>query len=74
MLRISLEEAKPCLPDLIDAVLEGKTVFIVKDSQEAVQLVPAIPSKRHRFGSARGLIAMAENLDAPLPGFDEYMP
>jgi antitoxin (DNA-binding transcriptional repressor) of toxin-antitoxin stability system len=74
MLRVSLEEAKPRLLDLINAVLKGETVFIVKDLQEAVQLVPAVPLTRRQFGSARGLIVMAENFDAPLPDFNEYMP
>ena len=74
MLRVSLEEAKPRLLDLINAVLKGETVFIIKDLQEAVQLVPAVPLTRRQFGSAKGLIVMAENFDAPLSDFDEYMP
>jgi antitoxin (DNA-binding transcriptional repressor) of toxin-antitoxin stability system len=74
MLRVSLEEAKPRLLDLINAVLKGETVFIIKDFQETVQLVPAVPLPRRQFGSAKGLIVMAENFDAPLPDFSEYMP
>ena len=74
MLQVSLEEAKPRLLDLINAVLKGETVFIIKDLQEAVQLVPAVPLTRRQFGSAKGLIVMAENFDAPLPDFHEYMP
>lgn len=74
MLQVSLEEAKLRLLDLINAVLKGETVFITKDLQEAVQLVPATPLVRRQFGSAKGLIVIAENFDAPLPGFNEYMP
>jgi len=74
MLRVSLEEAKPRLLDLINAVLKGETVFIIKDSQQTVQLVPAVPPPRRQFGSAKGLIVMAEDFDAPLSDFDEYMP
>lgn len=74
MLRVSLEEAKTRLLDLIDAVLKGETVFITKDLQEAVQIVPAVPLTRRQFGSAKGLIVMAEDFDAPLPDFSQYMP
>ncbi len=74
MLQVNLEEAKVRLLELINAVLKGETVVILKAPQEAVQLVPAVPLMRRRFGSARGLIIMAENFDAPLPDFNEYMP
>lgn len=74
MLQVNLEEAKVRLLELINAVLKGETVVIIKAPQEAVQLVPAVPLMRRRFGSARGLIIMAENFDAPLPDFNKYMP
>ncbi len=72
MLRVTLEEAKPRLSDLINAALEGKTVFIMKDLEETVQLVPAsLPQKRY-YGSAKGQIVMADDFDAPLPDFEAY--
>jgi antitoxin (DNA-binding transcriptional repressor) of toxin-antitoxin stability system len=74
MLQVNLEEAKDRLLELVDAVLKGKTVWIVKDLQETVQLVPVISSARRQFGSAKGLIVMADNFDAPLPDFNAYMP
>lgn len=74
MLQVNLEEAKLRLLDLVNAVLKGETVVILKDPQEAVQLVPVAPLTRRQFGSAKGLIVMAENFDAPLPDFNEYMP
>ncbi len=70
MLQVTLEEAKSRLLELIDAVLKGETVVIVKGSQEAVQLVRAVPYVRRQFGSAKGLIAMADDFDAPLPDFN----
>lgn len=73
MVQVGLEEAKVRLRDLIDAVLKGEKVFIVKDRQAAVQLVPAVPLARCEFGSAKGLIVMAEDFDAPLPDFNPYM-
>jgi antitoxin (DNA-binding transcriptional repressor) of toxin-antitoxin stability system len=74
MLQMSLEEAKDCLAELINAVLRGETVVIVKGHQEAVQLVPAVPMPQRQFGSAKGLITMAEDFDAPMPEMDAYMP
>ncbi len=74
MLQVSLEEAKCRLLELINAALKGETVLIVKGFQEAVQLAPVVPSMRRQFGSAKGLIVMAENFDAPLPDFNAYMP
>ncbi len=40
-----------------------------------VQVVPVEPPKRRpQFGSARGLVVMADDFDAPLADFNEYMP
>jgi antitoxin (DNA-binding transcriptional repressor) of toxin-antitoxin stability system len=65
-------EAKKHLKDLVDAALRGETVRIVKDDQTAVELVPLARSKGPRkFGSAKGLIKMTDDFDAPLPDFDE---
>lgn len=49
-------------------------VLIIKDLREAVRLVPAVSVARRQFGSAKGLIVMADNFDAPLPDFNAYMP
>lgn len=73
MIQVNPEEAKLRLLDLIDAVLKGEAVFIIHDLQQAVQLVPAVSPARRQFGSAKGLIVMAEDFDAPLPDFNAYM-
>ncbi len=74
MLQVNLEEAKSRLLELINAALEGEQVIIIKDLQEAVQLVPATPLTRRQFGSAKGLIIISEDFDAPLADFSKYMP
>ncbi len=74
MLQVNLEEAKDRLLELVNAVLKGETVWIVKDLQETVQLVPVVSSTRRQFGSAKGLIVMADNFDAPLTDFNAYIP
>jgi len=74
MLQVSLEEAKSRLLELVNAVLKGETVVILNDFQEAVQLVPLKPPIRRQFGSAKGLVVIGEDFDAPLADFNAYMP
>jgi len=74
MLQVSLEEAKTHLPNLINVAVGGEDVFIIQNNRQMVQLLPvAKPRRRPQFGSARGLIAMADDFDAPLADFEEYM-
>lgn len=73
MHQVSIEEAKTTLPDLIEAAVGGDEVRIAKDDQHIVKLVPVSGTKSvPQFGSAKGLITMAEDFDAPLEDFDEY--
>jgi antitoxin (DNA-binding transcriptional repressor) of toxin-antitoxin stability system len=74
MQQVTLDEAKERLQDLVDAALRGETVSIALDDEQAVQLVPTVRRRRPREpGSARGQIWMAEDFDAPLEEFKEYM-
>ena len=73
MHQVSIEEAKTTLPDLLEAAVGGDEVLIAKDDQHIVKLVPVAGTKpAPQFGSAQGLITMAEDFDAPLEDFDEY--
>lgn len=75
MYQVSLNEAKTRLLDLIEAALKGENVFIFREDRQMVQLVPVEQPKRQpQFGSAKGLIVMANDFDAPLADFDAYMP
>ena len=74
MHQVSIEEAKTRLPDLIEAAVSGDEVVIAKDAQHVVKLVPiSLTQPVPQFGSAKGLITMAEDFDKPLQDFDEYM-
>jgi antitoxin (DNA-binding transcriptional repressor) of toxin-antitoxin stability system len=74
MQQVTLDEAKTRLDDLIDAALRGDTVSIMADEKRAVQLVPIVRGEHLRqFGSAKGLIQMSDDFDAPLEDFKEYM-
>lgn len=73
MQTVTLEEAKAQLGNLIEAAA-GEEVFIQKNDGSSVQLVPRVVKVRKRqFGSAKGLISMAPDFDAPLEEFREYM-
>ena len=74
MQQVTVDEAKAHLIDLIDAAVAGEEVLITRDGGLSVQLVPHVirPCKR-KFGSAKGLISMSPDFDAPLEEFKEYM-
>ena len=74
MHEVKLEEAREHLVDLIDAALKGEDVVILSDDKQMVRLVPVKTRKRHpQFGSAKGQIDIAEDFDAPLDDFHEYV-
>jgi antitoxin (DNA-binding transcriptional repressor) of toxin-antitoxin stability system len=64
--KFGLEEAKTQLIDLISAAMRGEDVVIVKDERTMVKLVPMTPKPRRQAGSAKGMIHMADDFDAPL--------
>ena len=79
MTQVTLDEAKEQLPALIEAALDGEEVLITRNGK-AVRLVPQETAgeqsdqPRPRFGSAKGLITyIADDFDAPLEDFKEYM-
>jgi antitoxin (DNA-binding transcriptional repressor) of toxin-antitoxin stability system len=74
MHRVNVDEATTQLPDLIDAAVRGEVVLITTDDQHTVRLVPVKqPKQPRRPGSAKGMIHMADDFDAPLDDFREYM-
>jgi antitoxin (DNA-binding transcriptional repressor) of toxin-antitoxin stability system len=69
---VSYPEAKRRLRDLIAAAARGETVLI-QENQTIVQLVPVSQTKpRPKFGSAKGLVHIADDFDEPLENFAEY--
>ena len=74
LLQVDLSEAKAHLSDLIDAAIKGEEVFITKEDRLVAKLVGVVEdSRRPQFGSARGMIQMSDDFDAPLEEFREYM-
>ena len=74
MHQIDMHEAKLHLADFIDIALGGEEIVILQDDQPVLKLVRVSTSKAHRkAGSAKGLIIMASDFDAPLEDFRAYM-
>lgn len=73
MQQVTPEEAQQRLPELLEAAVNGESVVIALDSARSVQLVPV--AKRHgkrQFGSARGMLRIADDFDAPLAEWVPY--
>ena len=67
MQQFKIQEAQASLADLIEDAIEGKEVYTLKDDQHLVRLVPVKPpARRAQFGSARGLVELSDDFDAPL--------
>ena len=68
----TVEQAMTMLPDLLALVAQGEDVVLVRDGLPVARLAP-LPVSKPRFGSARGLVTIADDFDEPLPEFEEYM-
>jgi len=74
MQTVSLDEAKKRLDDLVEDAARGDEVVIVSENRPVAKLVPVTHGPaRLRFGSAEGLITMADDFDAPLDDFAGYV-
>lgn len=69
---IDLEEAQERLPELLREAARGADVVLTEGGEPVARLVPiARAPGRRQFGSARGLIEIADDFDAPLEQFGE---
>ena len=74
MQTVDIAHAAQHLSELIEQTLKGDEIRIMQGGQPLVKLVSLItPKKRRKFGSARGLIIIADDFDEPLENFQEYM-
>jgi prevent-host-death family protein len=73
MQTVSIQQAQHRLYELIHSTIHGDDVLITEHGEPVVKLVAV---KRHgkfrKFGSAKGLIRIAEDFDEPLEDFQEY--
>jgi prevent-host-death family protein len=68
MATVNIHEAKTHFSKLVDRVLQGEEVVIAKAGRPVARLVPLPPKVPRRTpGSARGLVEVGPDFDAPLP-------
>jgi prevent-host-death family protein len=75
MQRVDMKQAKNHLPELIEQTIGGNEVIITQGGKPLVKLVAFSQNnltQRH-FGSAKGLIKMAPDFEAPIEDFKDYM-
>jgi prevent-host-death family protein len=73
MSTVTLDRAQANLSALIKDAIRGKEVLITKDGKPLVKLVPVSQAKPCPvFGSAKGMISMSDDFDAPLEDFQDY--
>jgi antitoxin (DNA-binding transcriptional repressor) of toxin-antitoxin stability system len=74
-MQVSLSEAAASLSDLVRAAIAGEEVILLDgDRRPTIRLTPIESIKpRPKFGSAKGLVWMSDDFDAPLDEMKEYM-
>jgi antitoxin (DNA-binding transcriptional repressor) of toxin-antitoxin stability system len=72
---VSLEQAQQNLTSLIDGLMPGEELVIVRDDQPVAKLVRTeIKPVSRKPGTLRDkIVYIAEDFDAPLEDFREYM-
>ena len=73
MTNVELQQAKERFLELIELAASGEDVIISEGGKPFVKMSAVRPLKKQReFGSARGMIEMADDFDAPLEDFWEF--
>lgn len=74
MTRINLKEAEKKLPQLFKLVEKGEEVIIITEDGNSYKITSVNKNKpQPRFGSANGLIEIADDFEEPLDDFKDYM-
>lgn len=67
-IEVNVHEAKTHLSRLLDQALAGEEVIIMRSGRPLVRLLPvAIALTPRVLGTAKGMVTMADDFDAPLP-------
>lgn len=73
MTTVAVEQAQENLSKLIDDVASGEHIVITRNQVPIAELIPVThPSPKSVFGSAKGMVTMSENFDAPIDDFRDY--
>jgi antitoxin (DNA-binding transcriptional repressor) of toxin-antitoxin stability system len=78
MIRTTIDDAETRLRDLIEAAVRGEEVVITTDPERDRVVVRLVaersrePRRPREFGSAKGLLVVPDDFDAPLDEFAAY--
>jgi prevent-host-death family protein len=74
-MQVNIHEAKTQLSKLIEAALRGEEVVIARANKPVVRLEPVAEQQpKRRIGGLKGVVKyMADDFDAPLEDFEDYM-
>lgn len=73
MTTVAIEQAQRDLSRLIEDVALGEYVVITRNQVPVAQLVPVTrPIPKPAFGSAKGMVRMSEDFEAPIDDFGGY--
>ncbi|WP_199247260.1 type II toxin-antitoxin system Phd/YefM family antitoxin [[Phormidium] sp. ETS-05] len=73
---VDINDRKISLEELIKMAIGGEEVILTKDNQPVAQIVPLTTEEKTwpaQAGSAKGMVWMADDFDAPLEEFRDYM-
>lgn len=74
MTTVAIEQAQKELARLIDDVALGEHVIITRNQVPVAQLVPVAKIlPKPTFGSAKGMVKMSEDFEAPIDDFQDYV-
>jgi prevent-host-death family protein len=73
MQTIELNAASKELSNLVELVLQGEEIIIIKNNQPVVKLMPLLPVKQPRkAGIAKGLVTIYDDFDEQIADFEDY--
>lgn len=74
MHQVDISQATSSPKSLFQTALDGNEVIITQDNEPILKIVRLNqPKKRRQSGSAKGLIWMSDDFDAPLEELGKYM-
>ncbi|WP_017293103.1 type II toxin-antitoxin system Phd/YefM family antitoxin [Geminocystis herdmanii] len=75
MTNLELKQAKNQLNELLEIVMKGEEIIITENNEPVIKLSPLKIEKKppRQPGSAEGKIWIADDFDAPLTDFKEYI-
>ncbi|HPO15139.1 MAG TPA: type II toxin-antitoxin system Phd/YefM family antitoxin [Candidatus Hydrogenedentes bacterium] len=73
MTTMAIEQAQENFAKLIDDVTLGEHIVITRNHVPIAELIPVThPNQKPVFGSAKGMISISEDFDAPMDDFQDY--